>query len=375
VRLRRGRESFPDDVRLAIDHHQIGAHGTIGLRPPLLPVADTGNREPKLSSKLGLGQSGSLPDRFHVDIRWNMHAIGGRIGFPACYGNGTGQAFGDPVEGAPLSLRHHHFISFADDFHRVTVNEIFAQILQGIPFGKAEIGLFTLRKYRQQEHRNDRSTVKRNQAITAAFALAASRNRELATACPRFVSFLQPERHANMRKYPPPNLTPEAFELEVKSKLDGLGAGLADYRSEHREVVAGADGEYEIDITVRFTALGANFLVLVECKHYRRPVGREKVQALFAKMQSIGAHKGLMFATNGFQSGAIEFADAHGIALVELVDGRNSWIRKSADFNGPVPWSEVPDYVPRIVGWLRNGDTMCLVAQDRLDALMAFLKR
>jgi restriction system protein len=178
-----------------------------------------------------------------------------------------------------------------------------------------------------------------------------------------------------MTMYPPLELTPEAFELEVKKDLDRVGAGLTDYQSQHREVLAGTDGEYEIDIAVRFTALGANFLVLVECKHYKRPVGREKVQALLAKLQSVGAHKGIMFAPSGYQSGAIEYADAHGIALVELVDGRNSWLRKSADFDGPIPWSQVPDYVPRIAGWMRDGDAMSLVTPDDLDALMAFLKR
>jgi restriction system protein len=177
-----------------------------------------------------------------------------------------------------------------------------------------------------------------------------------------------------MPTYPPPTLTPEAFELEVRSILDGLGAGLADYRSEHREIVSGNDGDYEIDITVRFTALGAMFLTLVECKHYKRPVGREKVQALFAKMQSVGAHKGMLFATSGFQSGAVEFATAHGIALVEVVDGRNSWIHKGADFDGPVPWSQVPDYVPRLVGWLHAGNARSLVTPGRPDALRSFLR-
>ena len=34
-----------------------------------------------------------------------------------------------------------------------------------------------------------------------------------------------------------------------------------EYRSEHREIIPGADGEYEIDITVRFSALGADYIV------------------------------------------------------------------------------------------------------------------
>lgn len=59
-------------------------------------------------------------------------------------------------------------------------------------------------------------------------------------------------------------LTPREFELVVKNNLDALSGELTDYRSEHREVLEGMDGEYEIDITLRFTAFGgASFLTLV----------------------------------------------------------------------------------------------------------------
>ncbi|MGH6870034.1 MAG: restriction endonuclease [Rhizomicrobium sp.] len=177
-----------------------------------------------------------------------------------------------------------------------------------------------------------------------------------------------------MHDYPPPRLTPEEFELEVKKNLDSAAVGLSDYKSRHREIVAGADGEYEIDITARFTALGANYLTLVECKHYRRPVGREKVQALWTKMQSVGAQKGILFSVSGFQSGAVEFAEAHGIGLVEFVDGRSSWVRKSYEDEGPIPWKRVPDYIPRIAGWLRKGNRRSLVASDHPDALRGFLE-
>lgn len=177
-----------------------------------------------------------------------------------------------------------------------------------------------------------------------------------------------------MIEYPPLELTPRQYELEVKALLDGLSMGLIDYQSEHREIVVGADGEYEIDITARFTALGANFLTLIECKRYSKPVEREKVQVLYSKLQSVGAQKGMIFSTSGFQSGASEFAEVHGIALIELVDGRATWIRKGADTGQPVPWSEVPAYIPRIVGWLHKGKSRSFVTNDRPDSLQSFLK-
>jgi hypothetical protein len=58
-------------------------------------------------------------------------------------------------------------------------------------------------------------------------------------------------------------------------------------------------------------------------------VKRDRVQELWAKIQSVGAHKGILFATAGFQSGAIEFAKSHGIALVEIADGRSSYVVKT----------------------------------------------
>jgi restriction system protein len=175
-----------------------------------------------------------------------------------------------------------------------------------------------------------------------------------------------------MDTYPPPRLTFDEFEREVRRILDGLGAGLADYRSKHRDKIAGTDGSYEFDVSVRFTALGATFLTLVECKH-RASVGRDMVLELFAKMQSVGAHKGMMFATGSFQSGAIAFAKVHGIALVQVADGRTTWIGKGGS-DGPVPWTEVPDYIPRIAYWLHAGDTRSVIDPARPGDLLSFLK-
>jgi len=141
--------------------------------------------------------------------------------------------------------------------------------------------------------------------------------------------------------------------------LDAMGLLLTDYRSVHRERVAGADGDYEIDVTARFNALNMNFLVLVECKHHKSPIKRELIQALHSKVQSAGAHKGALFSTSGFQSGALEFASAHGIATVQVVDGRSTYFTRS--FGPPV---EPPAWtnIPAVAGWLIAGDRHSLVS-------------
>lgn len=167
-----------------------------------------------------------------------------------------------------------------------------------------------------------------------------------------------------MGPHSPLALSPEEFEKSVREILDAMGSSLSDYQSTHRERIAGSDSDYEIDVSVRFSAFGVKYLTLIECKRHSAPVKRESVQSLWAKMQSVGAQKGIVFATSGFQSGAIEFANAHGIALITIADGRTSYVTRSAPF-GPelMPWDRVPERISKIVGWLHEGRTNSLVSK------------
>jgi len=150
----------------------------------------------------------------------------------------------------------------------------------------------------------------------------------------------------------PITLTPREYELAVKEILDAAGEQLLSYQSEHQPKVAGPDGEYVIDVVARFAVLGANFTVLVECKHEKRKVERQDVQVLHAKVQSLGAQKGMLFSVSGFQSGALEYALAHGIASVQLADGVTTWHTRKAGPPAPPPaWVDIPKYV----GWWING--------------------
>lgn len=60
--------------------------------------------------------------------------------------------------------------------------------------------------------------------------------------------------------------------------------------------------------------------MIAECKRYTNPVNREKVVILADKVKSLGAHKGILISTSGFQSGAHEYAKKHGIALIQILD-------------------------------------------------------
>ena len=156
------------------------------------------------------------------------------------------------------------------------------------------------------------------------------------------------------------SISPRDFELAVKGILDASGATLTSYESKHLEPLAGPDGEYIIDVVARFSALGAAFVVLIECKHHKRKVERHDVQVLHSKVTSTGAHKGMLFSVSGFQSGAIQYADAHGIALVQLAAGSTSWFTKSfGPGTSPPPFANIPEYI----GWWHHDTHMSLVSE------------
>jgi restriction system protein len=139
------------------------------------------------------------------------------------------------------------------------------------------------------------------------------------------------------------HVTPEAFEKMVVSFLRQMQGTLHDFNVEHRLSLAGPDGEFAIDAVARFEALGADFVVLVECKHHKNPVKREVVQVLRDKVRSL-AHKGMVFSTGGFQKGAIEYATAQRIALVHYTEGGPIYETKAQD--GPMgPCRDYDAYV------------------------------
>ena len=129
----------------------------------------------------------------------------------------------------------------------------------------------------------------------------------------------------------PDTISPEQFELTTKRWFESFAERIDEFDAQHREIIAGADGEFEIDVSVRFTAFGgARFLVLCECKKHKNPIKREVVQVLNDRKRSIGAHKGFVVSTASFQSGAEDYASRNGIALVQLVNGALRYVQMSA---------------------------------------------
>ena len=75
-----------------------------------------------------------------------------------------------------------------------------------------------------------------------------------------------------------------------------------------------------VDVSVDRDFGGFRDLWIVECKHYARKVEVGDIEEFQTKIDDIGAQKGLVFSTVGFQLGAIKSAKAYGIGLARLSD-------------------------------------------------------
>lgn len=149
-------------------------------------------------------------------------------------------------------------------------------------------------------------------------------------------------------------LTPTEFEKYCCDFLKGFAEKekLQDFKIIHNTKIKASDGKYQIDVYAEFTAMGSRFKVLCECKKYKNRVNRDKVAILHRKLESIGAQKGILISTSDFQSGAIEYAKSHGIALIKAEDNHFEYLSHSSgqqqnDDNDPFLYAEkhMPPYV------------------------------
>ncbi|MGH9782644.1 MAG: restriction endonuclease [Terriglobia bacterium] len=174
----------------------------------------------------------------------------------------------------------------------------------------------------------------------------------------------------------PATVTPEQYEQEVVAWLRASAQSLDSFVIRHRQELSGPGGDYEFDAVGKLTILGgAGLIVLVECKRCSRPVEREELLALWAKLQDVGAHKALMFATCGFQSGALDFARSRGIATITFVEGAFLYETKAlGPTPPPPPWAKLPPFIG--IAITREGSTIhsSWVNHEHLDSLRDWLR-
>lgn len=169
----------------------------------------------------------------------------------------------------------------------------------------------------------------------------------------------------------PVSMTPGEFEEFVKEAMSKLGASLTAFKVKRQATLEAHDGEYNIDVAAEFEALGVKYTTLIECKHHKNRIKRDVVQVLLTKLQSTGAHKGIVVSTSGFQKGAETFALEHGVALITVTDGRMAYIAKGRTA------ADLPPGWPRFVGWMtvryEGEPASALISEHNPDLLADWL--
>lgn len=88
---------------------------------------------------------------------------------------------------------------------------------------------------------------------------------------------------------------------------------------EHDVVLKGRSGApRQIDVLVRHREGLYEHLIVVECKYRNSPVERLHVDALATTVREVGASRGVIFSTKGFQSGTVKQAEHDGISLYQI---------------------------------------------------------
>lgn len=91
-----------------------------------------------------------------------------------------------------------------------------------------------------------------------------------------------------------------------------------------------------MDVLVRSKQAGVNQLWVVECKQWKRRVGKDRVLVLSEILKDVGADRGLLLSESGFQAGAIRAASTANITLTNLLDLRGNAAEELAQLHARV---------------------------------------
>ena len=173
-------------------------------------------------------------------------------------------------------------------------------------------------------------------------------------------------------------MTPTEFEKFALQMLTEQTKGLDKVNIIHNKMVEAYDGNYQLDGYIEFEVMGVMYKTIVECKRYKYPISREIVQKVYDNLRAVGAQKGIIISTSNFQSGAIEYARIHGIALIQITDSGDNYFTR-----GQVNVIMNHSYVPSNGGCpyigvmqkknLDNGGINCFYLTKGNQALQEFL--
>ena len=127
------------------------------------------------------------------------------------------------------------------------------------------------------------------------------------------------------RSGPMPDPKWKQFEFlvaKIQSDLAGANA-----RVTPNDKILGKTGTLrQIDISIRSSAGRFEFLVIIDCKDYGRPLDIKDVEEFIGMVQDVGAHKAALVSSNGYPATAKTRAKQAQIDIFTVVDtGDHPW--------------------------------------------------
>lgn len=147
---------------------------------------------------------------------------------------------------------------------------------------------------------------------------------------------------------------PLTFEEFVHATYSSLLKGYGAEVFLRRHYLGKSGHNHEIDVSARLRIAGADLLLLIECKCYKKRVGVYDILAFAQRIDDIGAQKGIMVSKVGYQDGAVKLATSKNIALV-VSENQEYWehvryhgISKNGEKIGPPPPTSFKRVVPTV---------------------------
>jgi translation initiation factor 2 beta subunit (eIF-2beta)/eIF-5 len=109
----------------------------------------------------------------------------------------------------------------------------------------------------------------------------------------------------------------KAFEMFVKNLYDADGT-----ISVERDVtlIGKSGARRQADVRLTLKTVLHTYVTIVECKRWKDPVSRDRIDVLAATVEDLGASKGVMFTTSGYEEGAKQYAEHKGLDLFLVRD-------------------------------------------------------
>jgi Restriction endonuclease len=116
-----------------------------------------------------------------------------------------------------------------------------------------------------------------------------------------------------------------SYELVVQGIFQLLvdQTSVHNVRVEHDVTLQGKSATHQIDVYWTFEMAGVPYETIVEVKDWSKPVEQERLFCFKSVLDDLpGSPKGIFVTRSGYQSGAEEYAAAHGIILYKLDESR-----------------------------------------------------